>query len=209
MSKPIVDITPKNGAGFPWGGQDANKFEQEWSMKPVVIRGYLDHNKEIKIEKKRNGERGVEVVTPFYTHLDKNDQPCGILINRGWLAWDLKNFRHDRLNEVTSVTGILYRGDASTKYSKPNQPLMHRYQTVKPEEIAVVNQLPNEEEAGNFMIHAVDFDESTRTIHPNVPTSSELQSFTNSAERHEAYERMWNGLTYVGVLANTAMWLYL
>ena len=86
---------------------------------------------------------------------------------------------------------------------------MHRYHHVKPDEMAVVNQLPNDEEASQFMVHAVDFDESTRTIHPNVPTPSELITFTNSADRHEAYEKMWNALTYIGVLSNTAMWLYL
>ena len=174
LKNQAVDITPKNGATFPWSGQDANKFEQEWSMKPVTIRGYLDHNKEIKVNKMRNGEKGVEVITPFFTHLDKNEQACGILVNRGWLAWDLKDFRHDRLNEVTNVTGILYRGDADTKYLKPNQPLLSRYKTVRPQELAVVNQMPNEKEASDFMIHAVDFDEANRTIHPTVPTTTEL-----------------------------------
>ena len=49
--------------------------------------------------------------------------------------------------------------------------MLSHYKTVKPEEIAVVNQLPNEEEATTFMLHAVDFDENTRTIHPTVPTT--------------------------------------
>ena len=44
---------------------------------------------------------------------------------------------------------------------------------------------------------------------PDVPSSEDLQNFGISAERHRAYEDMWNGLTYVGVLANAAMWLYL
>jgi cytochrome oxidase assembly protein ShyY1 len=101
LSKPSVDITPKNGGAFPWTGQDTQKFEQEWSMKPVTVRGFLDHNKEIKVEKQMNGEKGVEVITPFFTHLDKNEEPCAILVNRGWLAWDLRNFRFDRENDTT------------------------------------------------------------------------------------------------------------
>ena len=58
-------------------------------MKPVILRGFLDHNKEIKIDKEHNGEKGVDVVTPFYTHLDKNEEPCAILVNRGFLPKDL------------------------------------------------------------------------------------------------------------------------
>lgn len=71
MSKEQVDITPKNGSSFPWTGQDQNKFESEWSFKPVTLRGFFDHQKEIKVEKYLNGEKGVEIVTPFYTHLNK------------------------------------------------------------------------------------------------------------------------------------------
>lgn len=147
LSQDAQDITPKNGGSFPWSGQDLQKFESEWSMKPVTLRGYLDHSQEIKVEKYRNGEKGVDVVTPFFTHLNKNGEPCAIMVNRGWLAWDVKDWRHDRLNEVTSVNGVLYRGDAQTKYSKPNQPFLNKYKTVRPEELAVVNKLANEEEA--------------------------------------------------------------
>ena len=39
-------------------------------MKPVCVKGMFDHDREVQITKMRNGERGVDVVTPFYTHLD-------------------------------------------------------------------------------------------------------------------------------------------
>ena len=104
---------------------------------------------------------------------------------------------------------MLYRGDPPTKYSKPNQPFLNAYKSVVAEEIAIVNTLPNEQEASTFMLHAVDLDEGARTVHPNVPTQTDLTNFVIPVDRHEAYEKMWNGLTYVGVLANTAMWLYL
>lgn len=58
-------------------------------MKPVSLKGYLDISKQVMIEKEKDKEKGVEVVAPFYTHLDKNDRPCGILVNRGWLAKDV------------------------------------------------------------------------------------------------------------------------
>ena len=58
------------------------------------------------------------------------------------------------------------------------------------------------------MMKIVDFDEDVRQVLPTAPTTSELVDFQISAQRHAAYEGMWRGLTFVGVLANTAMWLY-
>jgi cytochrome oxidase assembly protein ShyY1 len=40
---------------------------------------------EIQVENLRNGEKGVEIITPFYTHLNELGEECGILINRGWV----------------------------------------------------------------------------------------------------------------------------
>jgi len=92
-----------------------------------------------------NGEKGVEVITPFYTHLDKEEKPCAILVNRGWVPWDLKDYKYDRKVNTSVVQGVLYRGDNKTKYSKPNQPALSHFLSVYPEELAVVGQLPNEE----------------------------------------------------------------
>jgi hypothetical protein len=46
---------------------------------------------------------------------------------------------------VTSgeVTGILYRGDAKTKYSKPNEPTINRYTAVNPYDISLISQMKN------------------------------------------------------------------
>lgn len=119
----MTNITPKNGANFPWTGKDLDKFEKEWSMKPVELKGFMDHSKESTVERTRNGEKGVEFVTPFYTHLNDKDEPCGILVNRGWVPIDLAQFRYDKAeSDNTKITGILYRGDNQHKYSKPNQP---------------------------------------------------------------------------------------
>jgi cytochrome oxidase assembly protein ShyY1 len=48
------------------------------------------------VEKHKDHEKGVEIITPFFTHLDKNEKACGILVNRGWVPWDLKDIRLDR-----------------------------------------------------------------------------------------------------------------
>lgn len=79
---------------------------------------------------------------------------------------------------------------------------------MRPEELALISQLPNREEAGQIMMHMVDFDEDRRQLLPTVPTKTELQSFTVSEERHAAYEMMWRTIAFSGVLANTALWLY-
>lgn len=59
------------------------------------------------------------------------------------------------------------------------------------------------------MLKAVDFDPAARTPMPDVPSPEELSSFGISSERHAAYEQLWRSLTYFGVVANTAFWLYL
>ena len=54
----------------------------------------------------------------------------------------------------------------------------------------------------------IDFDPEVRQILPDIPTPEDLNQWPISAERHQAYEYLWRGMTYAGVLANTAMWLY-
>lgn len=72
LSQQAEDITPANKGQFVWTAEkaDLDKFEADWSMKPVQVRGIFDHTREVQVEKIRNGEKGVDVVTPFYTHLD-------------------------------------------------------------------------------------------------------------------------------------------
>ena len=85
------------------------------------------------------------------------------MVNRGWLRWDLKDYRYDRDAQSVNVSGILYRGDAGTKYSKPNVPGHNWYESVNPAEMALICQLGNAGEAGEFMLKEVDLDPATRT----------------------------------------------
>lgn len=89
FSKKAVDITPKNQGKFIWSeAKDIDAFENEYSMKPVKIRGIFDHSKEIQVKKMYKGEKGVDIITPFYTHLNDKGEECGILVNRGWVPFD-------------------------------------------------------------------------------------------------------------------------
>lgn len=128
MSTQPVDITPSNGTKFLWSNPKVtlDDFENEYSLKKVKVKGIFDHSKEIQVDKIKNGEKGVDIVTPFFTHLNEKGEECGILVNRGWVPFDLKDMKM-HYTGVTSgeIIGLLYRGDARHKYSKPNDPMIH------------------------------------------------------------------------------------
>lgn len=155
------------------------------------------------------GEKGVQIITPLYTHLDKNGKECGILVNRGWVPLDLQGYRLHYANDSTNVVGVLYKGDNPTKYSRPNDPTNQTYYNVTPYDFALIDQLANEEEASQFMLRMFDEDEDARQVLPTIPTKKEFMTWGVSPERHEAYENMWRALAFTGVLANAAVWLSL
>ena len=39
-------------------------------MKPVKVTGVFDNSKEIQVIKNQAGEKGVQIITPLYTHLN-------------------------------------------------------------------------------------------------------------------------------------------
>ena len=73
-----------------------------------------------------------------------------------------------------AIRGVLYRGDARTKYSKPNSPTIQNYTDVQPNELALIMQAPNREEASQMMLHMIDFDPERRQVLPTIPTTNEL-----------------------------------
>ena len=74
-------------------------------------------------------------------------------MNRGWVPQDLKDLRM-HYTGVTSgqITGLLYRGDAKTKYSIPNEPTIMRFHNVNPYDLSLINQMKNEKESSQFML---------------------------------------------------------
>ena len=122
---------------------------------------------------------------------------------------DLKNTKLDTAVNITEVKGVLYQGDNRHISIKNNVPIDSSYWSVHPDELSPVFNMVNEEEASKFMVKAIDFDEDNRTPMPDVDAPSTLTNFVISPERHEAYEKLWNTAVYLGVVANTAMWLYI
>ncbi|CDW89539.1 surfeit locus protein 1-like [Stylonychia lemnae] len=209
LKEQALDITPLNGKNFLWTGKNVDQFEDEFSFKKIKVRGIFDHTKEIQVEKFLNGEKGVQIITPFYTHLSDKGEEQAILVNRGWVPQDFKDQRmHYGVNDGIEITGVLYRGDAKTKYSKPNDPLAHYYTRVDAYDFSVIDQLKNWEEASKFMIYQIDENEQTRQVLPSVPTADELTKWRISPQRHEAYANLWKSLTFGGIFANTLLWLY-
>lgn len=68
--------------------------------------------------------------------------------------------------------------------------------------------MKNWEEASKFMLYQFDEDQEHRQILPTIPTAADLTSWKISPERHEAYAALWKYLTFGGIVANTALWLY-
>ena len=75
-------------------------------------------------------------------------------MNRGWVPYDFKDMKFHYNNAVSGkIFGVLYRGDAQTKYSKPNSPTIDKYEVVNPYDCSLLMQLPNKEEASQFMLY--------------------------------------------------------
>ena len=131
-------------------------------MKPVRVEGIFQHDKEIQVEKMYKGEKGVQIITPFYTHVGSNGKPAAILVNRGWVPLDYRYQRKHLASSSGSVTGVLYQGDAKHRYTKPNSPTIQYFHSVNAYDFALIDQLGNAEEASQFMLHQVDFEEDRR-----------------------------------------------
>ena len=141
LSQEPVDITPPNKGHFAWSEQPdkLDKFENDWAMKPVVVKGIFDYTREVQVEKMRNGEKGVDIITPFYTHLDSNGVEQAIIVNRGWVPYDLRDSRmHYNNSSFGAIRGVLYRGDAKTKYWLPNSPTIKQYTSVQPHDCSLI-----------------------------------------------------------------------
>ena len=116
---------------------------------------------------------------------------------------------HQSSSTAGTIYGVLYPGDAGHKYQNPNSPTVECYTNVTPYDFALIDSLANREEASQMMLHQIDFDDDHKQLLPSLPSTSDLGKFRVSAERHAAYESLWRLLTFTGVVANTAVWLYI
>ena len=68
--------------------------------------------------------------------------------------------------------------------------------------------MKNREESSKFMLLQIDLDEDTKQIMPSAPHWRNLVDWKVKPERHHAYATMWKYVTFVGIFANTTLWLY-
>lgn len=209
LTKEALDISPVDGK-FCFRGKSADEIEKEYGFKKVKVRGIIDFEKQALIDSVENGERGYYVINPLYTHVNENKEPCGILVNRGFLPNDYLLTREHHLAQKDGYfEGILYCGDNLTKYDdKPNNAWEETFTKAIPKELSLVLGLKNREDSGLAMLKLVEFDEDHQTVMPSAPTIGDLTRWKNSPERHGAYEKFWKYTTYFNLFANTMFWLY-
>lgn len=111
LEREAIDITPTDGK-FIWSKtNDLENFEKNWQLKPVVINGHLATNEEVRVNKIRDNERGYDIIAPLYTHLNDMGEPCGILVNRGFLTNAfISNTNYTNIRQGP-IYGLLYKGE--------------------------------------------------------------------------------------------------
>lgn len=196
---------------FPWIGLDSTKLNEKFAWKPIELSGQFDHSREVLVAKNREGEEGYDVITPFYCYKDETGKLQPILVNRGWIPEDKKNHTEHWVNSTGPITikGLVYKGDESHKYSKPNDIAANKFYTLKPEEIAVQMMLKNREISSQFVIKQLEFNPINRSNYPRVLNIQDLGNFPIPEQLNNQYHYFWNTLSFMNVFSNIMLWIYL
>lgn len=204
-----IDITPKDGK-FCFSGMTPAEIEDEYGFKRVKVKGVIDLDRETMVKTVHRGEPGFYIINPIYTHVNEDKEPCGILINRGFLSEDYYDSREQhRIHKDGWYEGVLYCGENPTKYDElPNVPATEYWTKVRPKDLSLDALLKNREDSGVAMLMAVEFDEDLQKVMPSAPTVNDLVSWKNKPARHTAYQYFWKYATYLNVFANSMFWLY-
>ena len=96
---------------------EKQEFEKSWLYKPVSLKGIFDHDNENLIQRTVGGERGYEVLTPFYTGVDKQGELQGIIVNRGRIPFDYRNSKMHLTppNEEQVVEALIFYTEGPLK----------------------------------------------------------------------------------------------
>ena len=209
LSREAEDITPSESGHFPFSGLSEEEIAEKYGYKRVKLTGMFDHAKEVRVEKERDGMVGYEILTPFYTHVNSKGEKCGLMVNRGWLVRDFENSNQHYMGPTKdTIEGVLYAGDLHQKYdAQPNTPASGQWRRVWPDNLALVSQLKNREDADKVIFKIVDFDKDHRQILPDAPTTDDFLKWENMPARHETFANFWKYATYMNIFANTAFWL--
>lgn len=63
------------------------------------------------------GDRGLEIITPLYTGVDKEGRLQGLLVNRGRIPYEYKESKmhHTPANQETEVEGVIFYSEGEGK----------------------------------------------------------------------------------------------
>jgi hypothetical protein len=210
LNQDVIDITPVDGK-FAFGELSPQEIEEKFGFRRVKVKGILDLEMEYRIKGYYRGEEGYFICNPLYTHVDEKKQPCGIIVNRGWISFDWQQIKeHTMVSTDGYFEGIIHTGDKMTKYDSdtPNNPLDGIWTKAIPAHLSLVSHLRNREDSDKAMLMLVEFDDEKQTIMPSAPTVDELTNWKNTPARHGAYHLFWKYTTYANLFANTMFWLY-
>lgn len=123
--------------------------EEEHEFIPVTVTGTFDHEHEFNLlNRSLNGKPGINVVTPLL--MENGD---AILINRGWVPFELQDVEDRRQGQVpgkVTITGLLRFGKPQSWIQEqvvpPNEPQNNAWftlDTAQMAEIAGLSSLPD------------------------------------------------------------------
>ena len=187
MSESIVNVTPWQTLQLTWYRMPKEEYEVYQRFKPYYIIGQIDYSKEVLIPKKKDGQDGFMVLNPLYckdgglmnmtgayeefsTDVDR----AGIILNRGWIPYSMKN-RANRpeqthTRKLIKVQGTFRRSADVHDYKIPNNPADNDWHNLATEDIATFWELPNFNELRYFYFQQVTF----QTIGNETCEDSEL-----------------------------------
>lgn len=134
-----------------------------------------------------------------------------MLVDRGWVPedWKLEHKHWANASGLRTITGIVYKGDNSNKYSKTNEARENRWYTVKPDQIATFRLLDNKEDISGFLIKQIEFNPKARGMFPRILNVSDIRSYYVDYESNFKMAGMWKVATFLNLFSNLLIWLYL
>ena len=112
---------------LPWSNMEVKEFNEKYAYKPMTLYGQFDHTLEVKVARVKEGkiyflpfqgEAGFQIITPFYCYTNENGESCPLLVDRGWIHFDIGKETRHRSSHVgpCMIRGLLFKGNSDNKY---------------------------------------------------------------------------------------------
>ena len=177
------------------------------------VKGVLDNEQEITIQRPQSGEKGLQIVTPLFTGVDESGHLKGIFVDRGWLAEEyatLKVHWNGKKQEEVVLEGVIVKGEGKSNTGKNNDEVNKI--RIDLEEFVGKTDFANREQAKKLILKEINFNENSQVEVGNAmrkPTPADLCYWYVTPERHQAYSTFWLYATVLNGVANAFLWFYL